>query len=77
MSTSELFGERDSTKSFNEKSRFNPKSPFMVFQKLYSFTMTNFIEKPIICLHVMEFYLTTKVQDEVKLLSQKNYNVFC
>tara|TARA_Y100000996_G_scaffold409178_1_gene389432 strand:- start:1549 stop:2604 length:1056 start_codon:yes stop_codon:yes gene_type:complete len=38
-STSELFGERDSSKSFNEKSRFNPKSPYGV-SKLYSFTMT-------------------------------------
>jgi len=38
-STSELYGERDSNKSFNEKSRFNPKSPYGV-SKLYSFTMT-------------------------------------
>ena len=38
-STSELFGERDSSKSFNEKSKFNPKSPYGV-SKLYSFSMT-------------------------------------
>ena len=38
-STSELFGERDSNKSFNEKSKFNPKSPYGV-SKLYSYTMT-------------------------------------
>ncbi len=38
-STSELFGERDSNKSFNENSKFNPKSPYGV-SKLYSYTMT-------------------------------------
>ena len=38
-STSELFGERDSNKSFNENSKFNPKSPYGV-SKLYSYSMT-------------------------------------
>ncbi len=38
-STSELFGERNGNKSFNEKSKFVPKSPYGV-SKLYSYWMT-------------------------------------
>ena len=38
-STSELFGERYGKNSFNEKSRFTPKSPYGV-AKLYSYWMT-------------------------------------
>ena len=38
-STSELFGEKDGNKSFNEKSKFIPKSPYGV-SKLYSYWIT-------------------------------------
>ena len=38
-STSELFGQRDGHKSFNEMSRFVPKSPYGV-SKLYSYWIT-------------------------------------
>ena len=38
-STSELFGERNGQKSFNEKSSFIPKSPYGV-SKLYSYWIT-------------------------------------
>ena len=65
-STSELFGETYGKSIFNEKSKFHPKSPYGV-AKLYAIGSHQFIESYGI-LHVMVFYLITKVQEEVKLL---------
>ena len=45
--------------SQSEKTMFYPRSPYAA-AKLYAHWVTVTIEKPMECLHVMEFYLITK-----------------
>ena len=66
-STSELFGETYGKSIFNEKSKFHPKSPYGVANYMLIGSRL-FIEYLMVFLHVMVFYLITKVPEEVKTL---------
>ena len=70
-STSELYGGMPENKNdkgfYDENSPFYPRSPYGV-AKIYGFWITKNYVRPIICLLVMVFYLTTSLQDEEKPL---------
>ena len=65
---------------FGKQEKFqNEKTPFyqpvhMVSRNVLHTGLQSTIERLIIFLHAMEFYLITKVQLEVRLLLQKNYS---
>ena len=70
-STSELYGGIPEYKNkrglYDENSSFHPKSPYGV-AKLYAFWIMKTTVKHIKCSLVMEYYLITNLQEEVRLL---------
>ena len=67
--TSELYGLNEKVPQ-NEKALFHPASPYGSLNFTH-IGLLSIIEKHIICLPAMEFYLITKAQEEEKHLSLK------
>jgi GDPmannose 4,6-dehydratase len=65
-STSELYGKAQEVPQ-TETTPFYPRSPYGV-AKLYAFWIVKITVRLMVCLLVMEFYLTTKAHSEEKPL---------
>ena len=79
-STSELYGGMKFNKNINgfydESSTFYPRSPYGVAKCIVT-GLLKIIEKLIIFLHVMEYYLTMNHQEKVKHSLPENYTCCC